>query len=343
MVMRSIALAIGLAALLAFPWLAEATGYDFYTGVVIRIMIFAVAATSLNLILGYGGMVSFGHAAFLGLGAYTAGIAAHHGMDSAWLILVLAVVVAAAAAAVVGSMAIRTRGVYFIMITMAMAQLFYYLFVGLRTYGGDDGLRILSRPGIGLGIDITEEKPFYLLVLVFFVLAHWLVRRLIDSRFGLAMNAIRENDVRVAAVGYPLARYRLAAFVIAGLIAGMAGALLAMHNLFVSPKLLHWTQSGTLLIMVALGGVGYFYGGIVGAVVFLMLEEMLSFSYTYWHIYVGLVLLAIVLVAPGGLCSILSGEAFGRSNAGGNAGNGIDMGAGGTAKAGEAGKDGRPA
>jgi branched-chain amino acid transport system permease protein len=314
--LRHLALAIGLAALAAFPWIADATGYDFYTGVVIRIMIFAVAATSLNLILGYGGMVSFGHAAYFGLGAYTAGIAVEHGVGSAWLIWLVALIVAGVAAAIVGRMAIRTRGVYFIMITMAMAQLFYYLFVGLRTYGGDDGLRLASRPGIGLGIDIGGEKAFYLLVLVFAVLAHLLVRRLIDSRFGLALNAIRDNDVRVAAVGYPVDRYRLAAFVIAGMLAGLAGAMLAMHNLFVSPKLLHWTQSGSLLIMVALGGVGYFYGGAVGATVFLLLEEFLSGSFTYWHIYVGLVLLAIVMVAPGGVCSILTGEAFGRKRQG---------------------------
>ena len=301
-------LAVALLALAAFPWAALATGYDFYTGVVIRVMIFAIAASSLNLILGFGGMVSFGHAAFFGLGAYTAAIAAFHGITNAWLIWVLAVVVSGLAAALVGAMAIRTRGVYFIMITMAMAQLFYYVFVGLRYYGGDDGLRLVTRPGVGLGIDLSDENTFFLLVLLWAVLAHWLLARLIRSRFGLALSAIRENDVRVAAVGYGTSQYRLVAFVIAGVMAGIAGSLLAMHNLFVSPKLLHWTQSGSLLIMVALGGVGYFYGGIVGALTFLLLEEVLSGTFTYWHIYVGLILLAVVMVAPGGLCSLLTGR-----------------------------------
>ena len=303
---KRIALVIGLCALAAFPWAALATGYDFYTGVVIRIMIFAIAASSLNLILGYGGMVSFGHAAFFGLGAYATAIATFHGVTSAWLVWILAALVSGLAAALVGAMAIRTRGVYFIMITMAMAQLFYYVFVGLRYYGGDDGLRVVTRPSIGLGIDISGENAFFILVFLWAVGAHLILARLTRSRFGLALNAIRENDVRVAAVGYPTSRYRLAAFVIAGVMAGIAGALLAMHNLYVSPKLLHWTQSGSLLIMVALGGVGYFYGGVLGAVTFLLLEEFLSTGFTYWHIYVGLIMLLIVLVAPGGLCSILT-------------------------------------
>jgi branched-chain amino acid transport system permease protein len=318
--MRRLALALALIALAAFPWAALATGYDFYTGVVIRVMIFAIAASSLNLILGFGGMVSFGHAAFFGLGAYTAAIASFHGITSAWLIWALAILVSGVAAALVGAMAIRTRGVYFIMITMAMAQLFYYVFVGFRYYGGDDGIRIVTRPAVGLGIDVSDENVFFLLVLAWAVLAHWLLARLIRSRFGLVLEAIRENDTRVAAVGYATSRYRLMAFVIAGIMAGIAGALLAMHNLFVSPRLLHWTQSGTLLIMVALGGVGYFYGGIIGALTFLLLEEVLSSTFTYWHIYVGLILLAVVLVAPGGLCSLLGGSARKGSPSGGRDG-----------------------
>jgi len=317
--MRQVALAVALIALAAFPWAALATGYDFYTGVVIRVMIFAIAASSLNLILGFGGMVSFGHAAFFGLGAYTA-IAAFHGISSAWLIWILVLLVCGLSAALVGAMAIRTRGVYFIMITMAMAQLFYYVFVGLRYYGGDDGLRVDVRPTIGLGIDLSSENAFFLLVLVWAVLAHWLLARLIRSRFGLALTAIRENDGRMAAIGYSPLRYRLLAFLIAGVMAGVAGSLLAMHNLFVSPRLLHWTQSGTLLIMVALGGVGYFYGGVVGALTFLLLEEVLSSSFTYWHIYVGLILLAIVMVAPGGLCSLLVGRPRGKGARGGSGG-----------------------
>lgn len=277
---------------------------EYYLGVATRIMIFAIAASSLNLILGYGGMISFGHAAFLGVGAYAVGIAAFHGVGSAWLAWGVALAFSAVAALLVGLVVIRTRGVYFIMITMAMSQLLYFFFVGLRTYGGDDGLRIVARPAIGMGLDITNDTVFFFVALAWLVLMHVLMAVVVRSRFGLALSAIRENEQRALAVGYNVARYRLGAFVLAGAMAGLAGALLAMHNLYVSPQLLHWSQSGTLLIMVALGGVGYFYGGILGAAALLALEELLSSNFTYFHVYTGLVLLAIVLLVPDGLSSV---------------------------------------
>ncbi|MEO7055562.1 MAG: branched-chain amino acid ABC transporter permease, partial [Caldimonas sp.] len=187
---------------------------------------------------------------------------------------------------------------------MAMSQLLYFFFVGLRTYGGDDGLRIVARPVVGLGIDITSDAAFFLVVLAWLVLVHVLMAVVVRSRFGLALSAIRENEQRALAVGYNVARYRLGAFVLAGTMAGLAGALLAMHNLYVSPQLLHWSQSGTLLIMVALGGVGYFYGGILGAAALLAIEELLSSNFTYFHVYTGLILLAVVLLVPDGLSSV---------------------------------------
>ncbi len=288
----------------SLPWAANATGMEYYLGVATRIMIFAIAASSLNLILGYGGMISFGHAAFLGVGAYAVGIAAFHGVGSAWLAWGVALAFSAVAALLVGLVVIRTRGVYFIMITMAMSQLLYFFFVGLRTYGGDDGLRIVARPAIGMGLDITNDTVFFFVTLAWLVLVHVLMAVVVRSRFGLALSAIRENEQRALAVGYNVARYRLGAFVLAGAMAGLAGALLAMHNLYVSPQLLHWSQSGTLLIMVALGGVGYFYGGILGAAALLALEELLSSNFTYFHVYTGLVLLAIVLLVPDGLSSV---------------------------------------
>lgn len=288
------------------PVLAQAAGLEYYIGVLTRILIFAIVASSLNFILGYGGMVSFGHAVFFGLGAYVTAIASFHGITSAWLIWLIAALVCALAGLGIGAIALRTRAVYFIMITMALAQLFYYFFVGLRYYGGDDGIQINGRPVIGFGLDISGDNGFYWLVLAWLLVVHVVLARLLKSRFGLALNAMRENERRAQAIGYPTLRYKLAAFVIAAVIAGIAGSLIGMSNLFVSPKLLHWSQSGILLVMVALGGVGYFYGGILGATVFLLLEEILSTHFEYWQIYVGLILLLVVMVAPQGVGSLMA-------------------------------------
>jgi len=286
------------------PILAQATGMEYYIGVVTRILIFSMVAASLNFILGYGGMVSFGHAVFFGLGAYVTAIASFHGLTSAWLIWLLAALVTALVGLGIGAIALRTRAVYFIMITMALAQLFYYFFVGLRFYGGDDGLQVNARPVLGLGLDISGDNGFYWVVLAWLALSYLLLGRLLASRFGLALNAIRQNERRAQAIGYPAMRYKLAAFVIAAVIAGIAGSLIGMSNLFASPKLLHWSQSGILLVMVALGGVGYFYGGLLGAAAFLLLEEVLSTHFEYWQIYVGLILLLVVMLAPRGVSSL---------------------------------------
>ena len=285
------------------PLLAQASGMEYYIGVVTRILIFSMVAASLNFILGYGGMVSFGHAVFFGLGAYVTAIASFHGVTSAWLIWLLAALVTGLVGLVIGVIALRTRAVYFIMITMALAQLFYYFFVGFRYYGGDDGLQVTARPLLGFGLDMSGDNAFYWVVLAWLVASFVLLQRL-ASRFGLALNAIRQNERRAQAIGYPALRYKLAAFVIAAVIAGLAGSLIGMSNLFASPKLLHWSQSGILLVMVALGGVGYFYGGLFGAAAFLLLEEVLSTHFEYWQIYVGLILLLVVMVAPRGVSSL---------------------------------------
>ena len=290
---------------IALPLLAQVTGLDYYIGVLTRMLIFAMLASSLNFLLGYGGMVSFGHAVFFGIGAYVTAIAAFHGFTNVWLVWLLAAAASALAGLIIGAIALRTRAVYFIMITMALAQLFYYFFVGLRYYGGDDGLQIAQRPLLGFGLDISGDNGFYWLVLSWLTATLLLLALLLRSRFGLALNAIRQNERRAQAIGYASLRYKLAAFVIAAVIAGLAGSLIGMHNLFVSPKLLHWSQSGILLVMVALGGVGYFYGGVLGAMVFLALEEVLSTHVQYWQIYVGVVLLAVVMVAPCGVSSLL--------------------------------------
>lgn len=293
-----------LIALVLLPVLAQAWGQEFYVGVASRILIFALAATSLNLILGFGGMVSFGHAAFVGVGAYAAGILMQHGFASAWLALALAFLVAGAFALLIGAISLRTRGVYFIMITLAFAQMLYYLMVSLKTYGGDDGLPLARRFDLGFGLDLSQDAPFYYLVLALAVAVFLAVQRLLNSRFGHALQAIRDNETRMAAIGFPVYRFKLTAFVLAGALGGLAGALLAHQGGFVSPSMMQWSESGMLMVMVILGGVGHLYGGLVGAVVFLLLEELLSSATIHWQFGLGAVLLAVVLLAPNGLLSL---------------------------------------
>ncbi|MFC3106808.1 branched-chain amino acid ABC transporter permease [Undibacterium arcticum] len=288
--------------LATFPLGANALGQEFYISLASRLMIFALAATSLNLILGFGGMVSLGHAAYFGAGAYTVGILMQYGVVSAWVSWPVALLVGALLALFIGAISLRTKGVYFIMITLAFAQMMYYVFVSLKAYGGDDGMSLAGRSKIG--VDLASDTTFYYVVLTVFAMALFLVYRLINSRFGRVVQAVRENETRMEAIGYPVFRYKLVCFVIAGALASLAGALLANQNMMVSPNLVHWTQSGSLMVMVILGGVGYFSGGIIGAVVMLMLEEILSGYTVHWQLILGLILLAVVLLLPNGLASL---------------------------------------
>jgi branched-chain amino acid transport system permease protein len=291
---------------LAFPLVMQALDQGFYIGLATRILIYAMAAASLNLVLGYGGMVSFGHAAFFGAGAYVVGILSLEGVRSLWIAWPAAVAVAALAALAVGAVSLRTRGVYFIMITLAFAQMTYYLFVSMKAYGGDDGISLPGR-ATGLGVDLRNEYVWYYLVLLLLSAILYLLHRLVGSRFGRVIEAIRENETRAAAIGYPVYRYQLLCFVISGAIAGLAGALIANQSGYVGPALLHWVQSGTLMVMVILGGVGRFWGGPVGAALLLALEELFSGSsllgpYSlHWQLPVGVILLAVVLFAPRGI------------------------------------------
>jgi branched-chain amino acid transport system permease protein len=305
---RTLAIA-ALGALIAFPFVAVTFGQEFYVSFAARIMIFGIAASSLNLILGNGGMISFGHAAYLGAGAYTVGILMAEGVSSAWVSWPLAILVSALFALVIGAISLRTRGVYFIMITLAFAQMMYYIFISMKEYGGEDGLNLASRSAVGFGVNLKNDLVWYFTVLGWFVATLYFLHRLINARFGRVVEAIRVNETRMEAIGFPTYRYKLICFVIAGALAGLAGALLANQNSFVSPKLMDWVQSGSLMIMVILGGVGYHYGGAIGAVVLLVLEEVLS-SYTiYWQLPVGIILLVIVLFAPQGLAGLFSPKA----------------------------------
>jgi branched-chain amino acid transport system permease protein len=290
----------------ALPWVATALEQAYYIGLARRVMIFAIAAASLNFIMGFGGMVSLGHAAFVGLGAYTVAITMAHGLTSAWIAWPLAMLVAATFALTIGAISLRTRGVYFIMITLAFAQMLYYLAVGLKQYGGEDGLNLPARSQIGFGLDLGHEPTLYWVVLALLAAVMLGLNRAVDARFGRVLLGIRENEARMEAIGFPTFRYRLTAFTIAGAIAGLAGALIANHNLFVSPAAMHWTQSATLVVMVLLGGIGYRYGGLAGAAALLLLEEFLAAFTDYWHLPLGLILLAIVFFAPRGIAGALS-------------------------------------
>jgi branched-chain amino acid transport system permease protein len=295
-----------LIALAAFPLIAVALGGDFYITLASRILIFALAATSLNFILGFGGMVSFGHAAFVGLGAYTVAIAMQEGVVNAWIAWPMAMVVSGLFALVIGAISLRTQGVYFIMITLAFAQMLYFLVVSLKAYGGDDGLSMAGRSFVAPGMDLARDRDFYYVTLALVGASVWAVARLLNARFGHTLQAIRENEVRMIAIGFPVYRFKLVAFTLAGALAGLAGALMANLGGFVSPSLMQWGQSGMLMIMVILGGVGYLYGGLLGAVFFLLLEELLSHYTIHWQLGLGAVLLLVVLVAPNGLASLVA-------------------------------------
>ncbi len=295
-----------LAASLALPTVLTALGQEFYIGFATRVLIFALAASSLNLVLGFGGMVSLGHAAFLGAGAYVAAICQQAGINEGLIAFPLAMGIAGLFALLVGAISLRTRGVYFIMITLAFAQMAYYLFVSARSWGGDDGLPLNGRMMLA-GFALADDAALFYAALVLLALSMLLFSRLADARFGRTLQAIRENETRMEALGYPIFRYRLLAFALGGAFAGLAGALLANLTGLASPNLLQWTQSGTLLVMVIIGGVGYLYGGVLGAAVLLLLEETLVGFTAHWHIVLGLLLLGVVLFAPRGVAAL-----FGR-------------------------------
>lgn len=292
-----------LCAALALPSTLAAFGQEFYIGFATRVLIFALAASSLNLVLGFGGMVSLGHAAFLGAGAYASAICQQAGINEALIAFPVAMGVAGLFALAVGAISLRTRGVYFIMITLAFAQMAYYLFVSARSWGGDDGLPLSGRMTLA-GFSLADDAALFHAALALLALAMLLFGRLAEARFGRTLQAIRENETRMEALGYPVFRYRLVAFALGGAVAGLAGALLANLTGLASPNLLQWTQSGTLLVMVIIGGVGYLYGGVLGAAVLLLLEETLVGFTEHWHIVLGLLLLAVVLFAPRGVAAL---------------------------------------
>ena len=319
--MRRVLLWAVLLAAIAFPLAMRSLDQLYYVTMASRILVYALAATSLNLILGYGGMISFGHAAFVGAGAYTASVLIVEGITSAWIGWPLAMAVSGLLALGIGALSLRTRGVYFIMITLAFAQMVYYLTVSMKAYGGDEGLTLPQRSTLSPSLDLKDDVTFYYVVLLILALSLYLIRRLANARFGRVIEAIRENETRMEAIGFPVYRFKLICFVIAGALGGLAGALLANQNSYVNPGVLHWTESGKLMIMVILGGVGHLYGGLAGAIGLLGLEELLANHKVGWlaamypnyqqHslLGVGLVMLAVVLYAPRGIAGLFSRDA----------------------------------
>jgi branched-chain amino acid transport system permease protein len=308
---RLIGWIVAAAVLAALPPLLLALGQPFYLDLVRRIMILAIAAASLNLILGYGGMVSFGHAAYIGVGAYAVGILGFYGIFNGWLHILVAVAASALVALAIGAVSIRTSGIYFIMITLAFTQMLYYLGISVAEFGGDDGMRLKRRSELGL-VDLNDPVQFYYLALALMLLSVFLVHKLINSRFGIALRACKSNEARSRAIGFSPYPYRLAAFVIAGALCGLAGALYGNHTNYITPSLMTWEQSGDLMFMVILGGMATTSGPVLGAFAFLFGEELLKALLglksqgwiEHWQILMGPLLILSVLFFRRGLAGI---------------------------------------
>ena len=291
--------------LAALPPVSMALGYGFYIDLVRRIMIFAIAAVSLNLILGYGGLVSFGHAAYLGVGGYAVAIFAFYGVNDGFVQWGTAIGASAVVALAIGAVSIRTSGVYFIMITLAFTQMLYYLGISIEEYGGDDGIRLKMRSQFPL-IDLADGLQFYYVVLALMLGAVYLVHRIVNSRFGMVLRATKSNEARSRAIGFSPYLYRLTAFVIAGALGGLAGALLANHTNYLTPDYMHWTRSGEIMFMVILGGMGTSAGPLLGSFALLLLEDVLSGWTEHWQIILGPLLVLSVLFFKRGLAGLFT-------------------------------------
>ena len=299
------ALPIGLFLIFAvLPLVAPVAGGGYLVSLGARVMIFAVAAVALDLLIGYGGLISFGHAAFIGLGAYAVGILSAHGITDALIALPTALAVSALYAFLTGIVCLRTTGVYFIMITLAFGQMAFFTATSLAPYGGDDGLTIAARNTIAGFALIKDERAFYYAVLACLIGSYFFCRALVASRFGRVLRGAKENSVRTATIGFNVYRFQLAAYVIAGALAGLSGFLLANATEFVSPAYMSWQRSGELIVMVLLGGLGSLNGAILGTAAYLLTEEWLAGFTENWKVIFGPVLVVVVLFARGGLIGL---------------------------------------
>ncbi|HEY7973660.1 MAG TPA: branched-chain amino acid ABC transporter permease [Xanthobacteraceae bacterium] len=291
-------------ALAAVPLVAIYGAQTYVLDLFSRIMIFAIAAVALDFLIGYGGLISFGHAAFVGLGAYAVGILSVHGFTDALIVLPVALAASALFALATGAVCLRTQGVYFIMITLAFSQMVFFTASSLAPYGGDDGLTVRARDTIAGFALMRDPRSFYYVVFACLLVNYLLCRAVIASRFGRVFCGARENPIRMASIGYNIFRYQLVAYVIAGAFGGLSGFLLANAAEFVSPAYMSWQRSGELVIMVLLGGTGTLYGAVMGAAVFVLAEEWLSGLTEHWKMIFGPLLVLIVLFARGGLIGL---------------------------------------
>lgn len=297
---RHLLLGLFLVAALLLP----AIGSVYYTRFATQIAIFGMAAVSVDLLVGYAGLVTFGQAAFFGVGAYVAGMLTVAGVTDAWIVWPAAVAVTAVIACVIGVFALRTSGFQFIMVTLAFAQMLYYVAQSLRAYGGDNGFTVPQRNTLPV-LDLQDHTVFYYVVLALLVGILILASRLVSSQFGMVLQGARDNEQRLTSIGFPPFRYKLTAFTIAGSIAGLAGALMANHGMFVSPSLLAWQQSGELLAIVILGSAATLVGPIFGAALYLIFAQVLSDYTDHWMLFFGPLLVARVLFVKDGMWGML--------------------------------------
>ncbi len=294
------------------PPLATLLNDPFYVLIGTRILAYAIAAMALDLILGYGAMVSFGHAAYLGFGTYAVAILQSYGVNDLVVQVLFAMGISAAFAFVTGAISLRTRGVYFIMITLAFGQMVYFFFISLSAYGGDDGVSLPQRSTV-LGMDLLQSNyGLYYVTLGLLIAIFALCHRIVNSRFGRVLTGIRENRVRMEAIGFSPFRYQLTAFIISGCLTAIAGVLLANQAQFVSPAFMSWHRSGELIVMIVLGGVGTLTGPIAGAVAALLLEEWLGALSHNWPLFFGIFLVLVVLFSPRGIAGVLEKMGLGR-------------------------------
>jgi branched-chain amino acid transport system permease protein len=302
------ALPLLMLAVLAIAPLAASFGAQGYIlSLLTRVMIFALAALSLDFILGCGALVSFGHAAFLGIGAYAVGILSSHGFDDALLQVPVALAASALFALATGAISLRTKGVYFIMITLAFGQMLFFLATSLAAYGGDDGMTLATRTLVAGRPILRSDLGLYYGVLAVLVACYGFFRAVVGSRFGRVLRGAKENPVRIEAIGLHPFRFQLAAYTISGMVAGLAGILLANQAEFISPATMSWQRSGELIFMVVLGGLGSLHGAVLGAAAFLLLEEFLPGLTEHWKMIFGPLLILVVLFARGGIAGFLKG------------------------------------
>jgi branched-chain amino acid transport system permease protein len=331
---RFVFMVLCLLALVLLPF----TQSVYLTSLTAKIMIFAIAAASLDLIMGYGGMVSFGHAAFLGIGGYAVGILSHYGVDNGYLQFVVAILGSALIGLLIGALSLRTGGLYFIMITFAFSQMIYYLIISLEPYGGDDGMNTnrsdfgfftLNQNLMGPADGSRDMQLIYYLTLAVLILSIWILRHFVNSRFGMVLRGTQSNEPRMQSIGFSTFRYRLTGFVISGAICGVGGALWANHQEFVTPEYMHWFRSGEIMVMVIAGGMGTIYGPVIGAFAILIVEELikqiqinvvidlglfeLPIRYNgqeNWEFIFGPMLVMLVLFAKGGLVGVATRESW---------------------------------